>query len=724
MFFNMNRFEEILGRNVLLILLIAASTLNVAASTSNAQKGIPAFNSYQDIHYNKKDEKENVSKKSNKNDTEPKLRIYNKFGKWGVIDKSNNKIIVKPQFNEILPFNEGYAVVTKDGKKGVIKSDGKEYIKCKYEDILYPPSRILRSASTACFIVKDKGLWCLMNNKGAISKKFNSIAFSPDGVAYGELGNNEWIVISKDGNEGHIIYASQEEMAQHILPDKNILFNGEIYDQSGEILLVGDEKVKKVNLNDNQYLYSGNGLYCLNNFDECYLRKGNYTPTDSPDGLYRTVSTGKDIFINKSKIYFTYPFGIPIFKIIQDIKTGKKGLLSGSDSIVISPSFLDISLEKEAVEEEKSQSQKLSKACKRDAITLKVGKDSDQETISKECLLFVDKLRSLKQYNGIVNLVRGDTSRIWGRYNNYINIPAPKNVKVEYQHLLLVEYEDGLSAYDSQGNCIISRVTGVQPFTKNTYKVYKDNKLGLICFSDGKLEKTIEPQFDYIEEFGGLVGERAGTEERVYYLIMSKNGLKGLYTDYGDEILPCEFQKIEKLHLFLPATKEDLLKVTKDDLLGVITTNGDEILPCKYTQVYKKVLDDDAKLSIIVAEDINGNTAAFSPDGKPRPAFSNYSSFGYGGRVYKNGKMGFIDIETGKLLIPCIYDPDALQGGMEGPDNGSSTRIALGYEKGNLAIIDIWTLGGKKIGSRSFNRTAAYLMALYIEEMLGIEVVW
>jgi hypothetical protein len=56
--------------------------------------------------------------------------------KYGYVDE-NDKVIIKPQFDEAYDFREGHAPVKKDEKFGLIDSTGKEIIPFKYKDVGY-----------------------------------------------------------------------------------------------------------------------------------------------------------------------------------------------------------------------------------------------------------------------------------------------------------------------------------------------------------------------------------------------------------------------------------------------------------------------------------------------------------------------------------------------------------------------------------------------------------
>lgn len=633
---------------------------------------------------------------------EQKVRIFNEKGKYGAI-LINGKVIIKPKYDNISPFNEGYTIVKKNGKKGVFTVFGEEYLKCKYIDIVFPPKHMLINNLHPLFIVREKNnKWRLMSNEGSESKEYTTIAVSPDLDFFGEVDENKWIVISRGKKEGIMVNATKEEMTQRLLSDGYILFNHMIYSSyDGSPQLPLDEKVKEIEINGKQFLYSGKGLYTIDDEStENYFRNGDFLPSDSPNGIY--VKGGKNYFINNGSIYLYQPTDNKSINIITDEMTNKKGLLCG-DSCILSPLFMDIQLKKNILPD-------------KDLYTLEI-----ENTLfnDEDCERFIKDIDSLTARHAIVNFVTDNSSRILGLGNQPININTQKIIDVKYdKNLLWIKHTEGWDLYDSSGKNVLSKLSNYLNIDNNLFSVEKDKKFGWIYFDDNGEVKITEPVFDKIEQLDNIVGSWAGKEEKEPNIVVSKDGKKGIYSYSGELLLPCQYDNISKLYRFLQDTKIVLLLVTKDNFKGLVSTDGYEFIPCKYNNI------SEAYGCIMNVKDMDGRIGRFDIFKGEIIPIGKYDDFGPGGRVYKNGKMGFIDIKSNKLIIPCIYDPEALQGGMEGPDYGSSTRIALGYENANGATIDIWTLGGKKIASRKFNRNAHYLMALFIEQMLGIEVGW
>jgi len=80
-------------------------------------------------------------------------------GKWGFVD--NEKVwIIKPKFESVRNFSEGFAAASKKGKWGFINSAGKWSIKPKYEQV--------GDFSESLAAVKINGVWGYLNPVGDI----------------------------------------------------------------------------------------------------------------------------------------------------------------------------------------------------------------------------------------------------------------------------------------------------------------------------------------------------------------------------------------------------------------------------------------------------------------------------------------------------------------------------------------------------------------------------
>jgi hypothetical protein len=100
---------------------------------------------------------------------------YELNGKSGMIDTLGNKV-VSNHYERIGSgwdtFIEGFAVVTKNGKKGYINTNGEETIKCVYDDAI--------DFSEGLAAVQLNGKWGFINSKGEfiIKNKFDGVSAS------------------------------------------------------------------------------------------------------------------------------------------------------------------------------------------------------------------------------------------------------------------------------------------------------------------------------------------------------------------------------------------------------------------------------------------------------------------------------------------------------------------------------------------------------------------
>ena len=56
----------------------------------------------------------------------------NDKGKWGMVDNTG-KCVAKAEYTTIEPYKDGYYLMQKDGKRGLIRPDGKKALDCKYK---------------------------------------------------------------------------------------------------------------------------------------------------------------------------------------------------------------------------------------------------------------------------------------------------------------------------------------------------------------------------------------------------------------------------------------------------------------------------------------------------------------------------------------------------------------------------------------------------------------
>ena len=110
-----------------------------------------------------------------------------KDGKWGYINTKGEQI-VECKFDEVRDFNEGFASVKKDGKWGYINTKGEQIIECKFDDF--------RDFNEGFAAVKKDGKCGYINTKGEqiVECKFDGTYDFSEGFA----------PVKKDGKCGYI----------------------------------------------------------------------------------------------------------------------------------------------------------------------------------------------------------------------------------------------------------------------------------------------------------------------------------------------------------------------------------------------------------------------------------------------------------------------------------------------------------------------------------------
>ena len=700
-----NRISQLAFRIVLLLVLLSAGSVE---STGNAQS-IGTFSpeevrsDYNILYIQGRAEraKHNI--------------IFQSDGKYGLKNAKSDEIIVKPTYDKISDFINGYAEFQKEDKKGILDQFGNEYLKAKYKEIIFPPTRMFEIAISPFFIVSEKGdgKYRLVSNKSPKGEQFSQIRISPDLYCFGEIEDDVWSPISIQNCKaiGNTFHATRKELTIRQLSDNYFFFNNNIYRKypsglSYSIICITDKKAdkKEIELSGTPFLFDGSSIIDLTSFPDfkIYRRlndpaRGQSETLDTADGMYLESSDGYyivQLFLVTDNHLFQFELPQEYDSrnknvMFDEIKNDWKGLLSftethgnenmglfAGEKIIFPASFKKVRFGRYKKDDEIF-------------IICRALDDTRSEPVE-----YYDKAyETLEEVAG-------------NHVALYVRTPAISRLY-------------GLSGSPMD----VERWDDLFPFTKGLYKTVSNGKEGLVKFSDEGVITVLPSNYDNITQNDDLTYGWTPTGPYPNILV-EKEGKIGLYADDGTEIIPCKYDKIEKLYQLIQQQKPLIMKVTANGRTGLIGIDRKVILPCEYADITSSY-DDNDNSTLIYATDIKGNKTMFSANGKPLIPSGAYDSFGSGGRVYKNGRMGFIDEATKKLIIPCKYDSDALQGGIYGPHNGKNTRIALGYENDNgTATIDIWTFAGKKLASKSFPSNARYSMASFIEQWLGVEIGW
>ena len=109
-------------------------------------------------------------------------------GQWGYTDTSG-KWVVKPKYTTAEPFSDGFAIVSKDGKYGVVDENGKEKVKCKHQIL----------------IVYDKGTFWAVESETSTTGKLYSLqesrTFNITGIQTIEATDSNRIMTGKNGSK-------------------------------------------------------------------------------------------------------------------------------------------------------------------------------------------------------------------------------------------------------------------------------------------------------------------------------------------------------------------------------------------------------------------------------------------------------------------------------------------------------------------------------------------
>lgn len=199
------------------------------------------------------------------------------------------------------------------------------------------------------------------------------------------------------------------------------------------------------------------------------------------------------------------------------------------------------------------------------------------------------------------------------------------------------------------------------------YLVYKSGHWGLYCAGEGEI---IPPHYDGIGRYAG-------------HIYVSLNGKTGLYTSNGRKILDAVYKSI------VPG-----VYYGTPEYYGAVTSAGNGIIVNKYGRVLLNA----------------GPTDRFDFDAATSGTWCNF---------YKGKRVGFINLKTMKVVVPCNYDPNYYLSDGQFPYR----KIGVYKESQRGTLIDIWTFNGKKIASKYFPSGASkYRMKQFLENHLNISL--
>ncbi|MDE5869142.1 MAG: hypothetical protein K2H18_02825 [Muribaculaceae bacterium] len=207
------------------------------------------------------------------------------------------------------------------------------------------------------------------------------------------------------------------------------------------------------------------------------------------------------------------------------------------------------------------------------------------------------------------------------------------------------------------------------------------------------------------------------------YTPVIKNGKYGIYHEYLiSEIIPPVYDKIE--------FKNDHFIVYTNGLTGMYDSYGKIVFKPEYKSIRPAYYNVPPEKNYFIVESTSGSKALFDKNGKVLVPYGTYDNYDFGFyvehekwcSVYKNGRLGILDLTTFKNTVPCLYEPGTEQTSNERWPN---RKIALARKLPNGKIgIDVYRMTGGKIASKIFNDSAdeVSFMQSFMERQLKVDL--
>lgn len=198
-------------------------------------------------------------------------------------------------------------------------------------------------------------------------------------------------------------------------------------------------------------------------------------------------------------------------------------------------------------------------------------------------------------------------------------------------------------------------------------------------------------------------------------IVVSKNGKIGLYVEGRGEIIPPLYEGLRRFwnHIY----------VFSGDKTGLYDDDGNMLFPAKYRSI--NIAYPNPKTNFYLVKTMSGGTMIMGEKGKViLPAgHIDRADFivGDDGKwctIYKNGKMGIMNLQSGRIALPCVYEDKIFFGNGTWPNR----KIGVYRTASTGELIEIWTLSGKKLSSKAFPRSAKYSMKHYLENHLNVSL--
>lgn len=562
---------------------------------------------------------------------------------WGYIVLGSTKYtdgteIIPCIYEEIFSFNQGYAIVKRNGFLGCVNNQGEEVVDCQYDDMfdvynnesvvvrgkLYGIVNTEGEEVLGCdyddivyfyydtYIIKKNGLWglCFEGGKVALETEYDFIScfISTDDIKNNQL-ENEDLWSSNDDN----LFPLGEE-------------------------LIRIKKKGKWGLLDSSLEFI---VPCI--YDRILEKHGNYIVVES-DGKFGVIDIKGNVIISveNEKIIF-YKEGKVLIQ-----KNELCGCVDCNTGDMVIPFMFDY------IETIKNNLFKVFKGTK-------VGLYNDRGEIILDCKYddnFTLELESIKtSLDGKIGLVD------WNG-NILIDFKYEELLERTNEYWICCNKKWGVIGTDGEDilkplyEQIINAINWKE---ERIYRVISNNKQGLVRKNN---EILIPIEYHKIEIFDKN------------FLVKNKQKY-GLYLDSGKKIIPCDYDKII-------AITENLFKVKENEFYGLYNRLGNKVVPPEYDSIELSHRYNDSRLYI----KHQGMFGYYDPNKefllKPLYHFAEKEKDGLI-KVRLDNKWGCIDKE-GNIVIQIIYDElqDFFKGKTTIRKNGERIKVfgLARYKKG------------------------------------------
>ena len=584
--------------------------------------------------------------------------IFSKKGKYGLVDKVTEKVLLKAKYDTIFPFKGGkYALLRKNGKYGVVNQEGQLYLPCKYKKILFPP--LTSIIGNVYFWASEDGVFFSQHSATKYyTASWRNVFYGPDKCWYGQSHTGMWMKLI--GFDAVVpVYDMKDSGPEYVkLPDDYVLFNGSIYSPRPDRKKILEKvtAAKTVRIAQRRFIKAAKGDAAVILID---LSSGDIWEKSGTglDGTYSSLSGTKNYALRVNDDNFYYVQSLvdgpsPIY-VITHPEYNLKSLETSSRTIL--PFRLsDIRIDKNA-------------GTYNGEALWKVTMKSQQPIFEPDIAEFVNEFGNIYP-NFIVVSQSSMGKSLFGNSGKELVHYSLENVCTRYDFLIAkvdgeeimlnMEGVSDLSQYDgfwhsTQGN-----------LTVNDFIVSKNGKVGLYVEGQGEV---IPPLYDGFRRQWG----------HIYAYV---DGKVGLYDDYGNRIIAPAYREIRVANAYTDPSF--YLWKTMSGATMIMDNKGGVVIPAG-------TIDEASFLS--------------GEEGKWC-------------KVYKNGSMGILNLQSRRIVIPCAYEDKIFFGEGRWPDK----KIGVYRSTSAGELIEIWTLGGKKINSRTFPRSAKYSMKHYLENQLNV----